>query len=68
MLVYHDHDGGWQFHGAGESISCVLVCLQCVFERDPTIRSVADLPPGWLASRDHVESEWNRAPFVRDPE
>jgi hypothetical protein len=28
---------------------------------DPTLRTIADLPPGWTAWRDHVGGEWRRA-------
>ncbi len=27
---------------------------------DPTLRTIADLPPGWRASRDRVGGEWRR--------
>jgi len=29
---------------------------------DPTLRSIADLPPGWSATRTHVGDEWVRQP------
>jgi len=33
-----------------------------VLKRDPSLREIADLPPGWSAERDNVGSEWLRYP------
>ena len=27
---------------------------------DPTLRTIADLPPGWTAWREHVGGDWHR--------
>jgi hypothetical protein len=35
-----------------------LVSMAQVVQRDPTVREVADLPPGWVAARRHVGDAW----------
>tara|TARA_R110002049_G_scaffold256352_2_gene431804 strand:- start:351 stop:680 length:330 start_codon:yes stop_codon:yes gene_type:complete len=59
--VSHDEeDHGWQFHWAGEKkmAEMLLVSLKTVIFHDPTIVEVADLPPGWRASRSAVGGPW----------
>ena len=70
MRVFHDHDGSWQFHGAGESSpeTAVLLCLHCIVESDPSIARIADLPVGWAAWRDGISSAWQREPYERSDE
>ena len=64
-MVYHDHNGDWQFHYGyiedDDEIS--VVCLGCIYHLDPTIGLVADLPTGWVASRDSINAPWQRQPF-----
>ncbi len=60
LRVSHDWDGDWQFLDAtterpGE---CVLLCMGCVFERDPSLREVASLPIGWSAARPAPGADW----------
>ena len=65
---HDDDDGAWQFHGEGgpcEEADAVVVSLRSVVERDPTIRSLADLPLGWCAWRESPDSEGLRAPRQR---
>ena len=62
LLVSHDHDGVWQVlcDTTTEADDCLVVCLGCCFERDPTIGELADLPSGWLAQRERVGGSWSR--------
>lgn len=62
LQVAHDTNGDWQFLDAtsddlGEP---VLVCLGCIFERDPSLAEIADLPRGWNAFREHPGAQWER--------
>lgn len=61
-LVSHDADGDWQFLDAttDEPGECVMLCLGCVFERDPTLAQIADLPRGWSAFRAEAGAPWER--------
>jgi hypothetical protein len=61
--VFHDsNDGAWQFHGPTESKDedCILACLHHVVDRDPSVESLFDLPPGWNAHRDGPAAAWVR--------
>lgn len=62
LQVSHDNDGDWQFLDATteEPGECVLLCLGCVYERDPTLAQISDLPSGWSAFRPHVGAAWER--------
>lgn len=53
LLVYHDHDGDWQFlHGdVAEADECLIVCLGCAYQREPALAELAGLPVGWRARR-----------------
>lgn len=70
LQVSHDADGDWQFMDATteQPGECVLLCLGCVYERDPTLSEVADLPRGWSAFRPEVGAEWERGQNAPEPE
>lgn len=62
--VYHDEDDhGWQFHYAGEKseADAMLVALKEIVELDDTLLQLADLPPGWMASRTSKDDPWKRS-------
>lgn len=61
--VSHDEeDHGWQFHYPGEKsmADALLVALKTIYLHDPTIADVADLPPGWTATREDIGKPWTR--------
>lgn len=61
--IFHDEDDhGWQFHYAGEKSTedMMIVALKEVCNLDRTIVEVADLPPGWEASRAQIGERWTR--------
>lgn len=62
--VTHDaDDGAWQFHGANETgdlDDARLVALSAMYRLDPSIGSLADLPPGWHAWRATRDADWIR--------
>jgi len=65
QITYASHDeddGGWQFHDGG-SLSeddAMVVSLRSIFDRDPSIAGIADLPLGWCASRKNAAEAWSR--------
>jgi RNAse (barnase) inhibitor barstar len=62
--VYHDEDDhGWQFHYPGEKSmeDSMVVALKDVVALDDTLLELADLPPGWMASRASKSDPWRRA-------
>lgn len=65
LVVYHDHDGDWQFlHGdVSEDDEGVLVCMGCAYQRTPAISLLAQMPSGWRAERTSVAGEWVTEPY-----
>jgi hypothetical protein len=64
LFVSHDADDhSWQFLDGREPDTREgrLICMSDALARDPSLRAVADLPPGWIARRDRVEDRWSRA-------
>jgi hypothetical protein len=61
LLVSHDlHDHGWQFLREARPGHAVLVSFAEMVRRDPGLRDLADLPPGWTASRKSANDAWLR--------
>lgn len=65
--VFRDCDDGmWQFHGTQDESPAEedarLVSLGLIFERDPSIAHLSDLPPGWCAWRGEPGETWSRRP------
>ena len=63
LLVSHDADDhGWQFLGCSEprAEDARIVGLFEIVELDPSVLELADLPPGWLATREGSNQPWVR--------
>ena len=63
LHVAHDEDDdGWQFlDGDPVDTSEARVVSMChVVGLDATLTDIADLPPGWTASRERVGAPWIR--------
>ena len=61
LHVSHDEDDhGWQFlDGASEEIDdLVIIGLAHILEIDPSMSKLANLQPGYEASRANSHSEW----------
>src|SRR5690349_15886632 len=69
LLVTHDEeDGCWQIL-CGTTIDPSegrVVGLDCMYNLDPSIGELADLPLGWTAWRKDTASPWNREPNPDD--
>lgn len=64
LWVSHDaDDGAWQFHTGGivSVADAMIVLLQNIVNRDPTVSELADLPLGWVAERGAVGAPWRRS-------
>lgn len=63
LRVRHDEDdGAWQFL-TGETVTTdhiIIVALESVVKRDPTVNSLFNMPTGQVATRDAVGSPWVR--------
>jgi hypothetical protein len=55
-------DGAWQFleGGCAPFAAARVVDLGYLVDQDPSLRELADLPPGWGAWRDAVGASWHR--------
>lgn len=62
MVVHYADDHSWAFicGTTNESDDAMLISMEQALSRDPSLASIADLPPGWTATRDTVESDWVR--------
>lgn len=63
LQVAHDEDDhGWQFLDGQDvdAANAALVALKTIVALDPTVLEVANLPPGWIATRDKVGGAWQR--------
>jgi hypothetical protein len=64
LYVSHDEDdGAWQFHTGDAEVSLwdgMIVCLSEMVRSDPSLLALADLPYGWVAFRESVDSPWRR--------
>lgn len=64
LLVARDaEDGGWQFLTGGpfDMADAMIVSLHNIFDRDSSIAELADLEPGWQATRKRVGAPWQRS-------
>jgi hypothetical protein len=63
LYVTHDaEDGQWQFLHGGDvhEDDARIVALRTIVELDPTVKELANLPLGWVATRDAVGESWRR--------
>ena len=61
--VFHDEeDDGWQFLHEGEFSmeEAMLVSLKNLVAHDESVLEIADLPPGWSATRKSRRGQWSR--------
>lgn len=71
LYVSHDEDDhGWQFldNETRTVEQAALVSLSHVVEIDPSVVEVADLKPGWVATRSHPGAPWVRGQAPPEPE
>ena len=62
IIIHYSDDHSWAFLG-GDSFTLddgALVCMAEVPSRDPTLREVSNLEPGWVARREYVGGAWSR--------
>jgi len=64
-VVQHLAEGeGWTFLD-GEAFDSALgriITMEHVYELDPSIGELADMPQGWVAIRDQAGAPWRREP------
>ncbi len=71
LYVSHDEDDhGWQFldNETFTAEQAAIVCLSHVVGMDRSVVEVADLEPGWIATRSHPGVPWVREQAPPEPE
>jgi hypothetical protein len=64
LYVSHDKDDhGWQFLDGKpiDMANAALVSLANTLRHDPSVLELADMPPGWCATRCDIRSPWQRS-------
>jgi hypothetical protein len=67
LRVTHDpDDGAWQFHSSTTVPVAEgrIIALEEIVYKDSSLEELADLPMGWRAVRDSVNSSWSRHPIM----
>ena len=62
LRVSHDDEGDWHFlcGTTNSTDDARIVCLHNIVELNPSVTELADLPEGWGAIRESVNSPWQR--------
>jgi hypothetical protein len=62
LVVHYSDDHSWAFLSGGRFTTDQgkVIGMGTALRLDPTLSSVADLPPGWTATRKDVGSIWSR--------
>jgi hypothetical protein len=63
LRVTHDSEGAWQFltGGSVKTGDALLVSLEAMVARDPSLAELGNLPPGHTATRADASAPWVRA-------
>jgi hypothetical protein len=61
-VTHQEDEYSWSFIGSSDGTreNCKLIALCEAVQLDPSVLQLADLPIGWRAVRDTVESPWKR--------
>jgi hypothetical protein len=61
-VVHYSDDHWWAFTcgTTDDPEDGLVVGMGCIVEKDPTLLSIADLPPGWGARREALGGHWER--------
>jgi hypothetical protein len=65
LFVTHlEDDHSWAFfeNAPTETIPTMLVAMSDVVDRHPDLPQIADLPPGWSATRESASAPWLTKP------
>jgi hypothetical protein len=62
VVQHYSDDHSWSFlcGTTDDEADGRVIGMAQALKRDPTLREVADLPPGWIARRDKVGDSWIR--------
>lgn len=62
VVVHYDDDHSWAFlcGTTDRDDDGRIIGMGTALRRDATLAQIADLPPGWIASRNYSGGIWNR--------
>ena len=62
QVAHYDDDHSWAFTcgTSDDSEDAMFVQMEQIVAIDPSLLSIADLPPGWSAWRESPSSPWQR--------
>ncbi|HEX8523879.1 MAG TPA: hypothetical protein VF669_16615 [Tepidisphaeraceae bacterium] len=61
MHYADDHDWAFVCGTTDVTEDGRVIAMEEALKLDPTLRTIADLPPGWTAWRNHVGAPWHRS-------
>ena len=63
-VTHYSDDHSWAFMcgTTNDTKDGRVIGMNKVLKLDPTLRTIADLPPGWTARRERIGAEWHRSP------
>jgi hypothetical protein len=63
-VTHYSDDDSWSFvcGTTDEAEDGRVIAMREALDIDPTLQTIADLPPGWTARRDKVGEPWHRFP------
>ena len=61
-VTHYSDDWDWAFvcGTTNNEEDARIIAMEEALNLDPTLRTIADLPPGWTAWREKIGGEWNR--------
>ena len=64
LVVHYEDDDSWAFlcGTTNDDADGRVIGMREALRRDPSLREIADLRPGWKAWRSDVGAAWHRAP------
>lgn len=64
LAIHYGDDCSWAFlcDTTDDEDDSQLVTMEEIVAMDPSLEEIADLPPGWIAFRDHLGDKWERMP------
>lgn len=62
LVTHYGDDHSWSFFDgkAYDESAALIVAMQTVLDLHPTLTEIADLPPGWTATRAADDKPWTR--------
>ena len=67
-VAHYEDDHSWSFLAGTkqEQDDLILVHMEHILAHDDSLRSIANLEPGWTAWRDDIDEPWER--YQEEPE